>query len=380
MLRVCVVADAGMISRQVLRKLEAMGGNTSWPGCGGPRKSRSGFWPTRSRSGWSRGRPGRRSGTGRCQEPEPKLEVKEVLVKTNQPDGSVAPTAMWSAATRSRPAGRPPPAPPSSPGSRGCCVTRARDPAQEPVRGPPSQGPEGSLRAQPGRTRRGPEIRRDLGGAHQYRTRPEGCRAALQAVVDGRAAFRTAKSGLDTRPVFHQTDDAIRGHMFCAFLALTLQKALFERLERPSFRKAERHRARPPGRHRPKSNRTTHASPCAAASPKELPASSARSDSGSPPSPTPPPHPTSRHPRLRRTHPRHPEFHRNAVPRTLGTNRNSPHINEFRNQTVKDESDGSHPADWGLRRRGPAGRCADRRSAFQAVPALLPLPRCAVPV
>ncbi len=33
--------------------------------------------------------------------------------------------------------------------------------------------------------------------------------------------------------------------------------------------------------------------------------------------------------------------------------------------------EGGHPDGWGLRRRGPAGRCADRRSAFQAVPALL---------
>ena len=33
--------------------------------------------------------------------------------------------------------------------------------------------------------------------------------------------------------------------------------------------------------------------------------------------------------------------------------------------------DGSHPDGGLLRRRGPAGRCADRRSAFQAVPALL---------
>ena len=31
----------------------------------------------------------------------------------------------------------------------------------------------------------------------------------------------------------------------------------------------------------------------------------------------------------------------------------------------------SYPDGWGMRRRGPAGRCADRRSAFQAVPALL---------
>ena len=34
--------------------------------------------------------------------------------------------------------------------------------------------------------------------------------------------------------------------------------------------------------------------------------------------------------------------------------------------------DGSHPGDWGLRRRGPAGRCAGRRPALQAVPAMAP--------
>ena len=43
--------------------------------------------------------------------------------------------------------------------------------------------------------------------------------------------FRTAKSILNTRPVFHQTAAAIRGHMFCSFLALTLQKALFDHLD-----------------------------------------------------------------------------------------------------------------------------------------------------
>ena len=43
--------------------------------------------------------------------------------------------------------------------------------------------------------------------------------------------FRTAKSILNTRPVFHQTAAAIRGHLFCSFLALTLQKALFDHLE-----------------------------------------------------------------------------------------------------------------------------------------------------
>ena len=43
--------------------------------------------------------------------------------------------------------------------------------------------------------------------------------------------FRTTKSGLDTRPVFHQSDEAISGHIFCSFLALVLRAELEARLE-----------------------------------------------------------------------------------------------------------------------------------------------------
>jgi len=43
--------------------------------------------------------------------------------------------------------------------------------------------------------------------------------------------LRTMKSILDTRPVYHRQDEAIRGHVFCSFLALQLQKALMNRLE-----------------------------------------------------------------------------------------------------------------------------------------------------
>lgn len=45
------------------------------------------------------------------------------------------------------------------------------------------------------------------------------------------ALFRTTKSVLETRPIFHQRDATIRGHVFCSFLALVLRKALLERLE-----------------------------------------------------------------------------------------------------------------------------------------------------
>lgn len=42
--------------------------------------------------------------------------------------------------------------------------------------------------------------------------------------------FRTTKSILDTRPIYHQRDASIRGHVFCSFLALVLRKALEDRL------------------------------------------------------------------------------------------------------------------------------------------------------
>lgn len=42
--------------------------------------------------------------------------------------------------------------------------------------------------------------------------------------------FRDVKSLLDTRPIFHQRDENIRGHVFCSFLALVLRKELEKRL------------------------------------------------------------------------------------------------------------------------------------------------------
>jgi transposase len=44
--------------------------------------------------------------------------------------------------------------------------------------------------------------------------------------------FRDVKSMLETRPVFHQRDDTIRGHVFCSFLALILRKELERNLEK----------------------------------------------------------------------------------------------------------------------------------------------------
>jgi hypothetical protein len=43
------------------------------------------------------------------------------------------------------------------------------------------------------------------------------------------ALFRSAKSLMRTRPIYHSSDAAIRGHVFCSFLALVLRKELMER-------------------------------------------------------------------------------------------------------------------------------------------------------
>src|SRR5215204_2797928 len=48
--------------------------------------------------------------------------------------------------------------------------------------------------------------------------------------------FRTAKALMRTRPIYHSSDAAIRGHVFCSFLALILRKELDERCRRAGFR------------------------------------------------------------------------------------------------------------------------------------------------
>jgi hypothetical protein len=44
--------------------------------------------------------------------------------------------------------------------------------------------------------------------------------------------FRTAKSLMRTRPIYHSSDAAIRGHVFCSFLALVLRKELQARCDK----------------------------------------------------------------------------------------------------------------------------------------------------
>jgi transposase len=47
--------------------------------------------------------------------------------------------------------------------------------------------------------------------------------------------FRDVKSLLETRPIFHQRNETIRGHVFCSFLALVLRKELQRRLEQSGY-------------------------------------------------------------------------------------------------------------------------------------------------
>ena len=51
-----------------------------------------------------------------------------------------------------------------------------------------------------------------------------------QCQWDIERAFRTSKSLLETRPIYHKLDETIRGHVSCSFLALVLKKELEDRI------------------------------------------------------------------------------------------------------------------------------------------------------
>jgi len=45
------------------------------------------------------------------------------------------------------------------------------------------------------------------------------------------SSFRSIKSLLETRPIFHKRDETIRGHVFCSYLAILLKRELERRLQ-----------------------------------------------------------------------------------------------------------------------------------------------------
>jgi hypothetical protein len=53
------------------------------------------------------------------------------------------------------------------------------------------------------------------------------------------ALFRTVKSVLETRPIYHKRDETIRGHVFCSFLALKLMRELQDRMDLRGWQTAE---------------------------------------------------------------------------------------------------------------------------------------------
>jgi transposase len=50
------------------------------------------------------------------------------------------------------------------------------------------------------------------------------------------ALFRSLKSVIETRPVYHKCDETIRGHVFCSFLALVVLKECQARMDARGWR------------------------------------------------------------------------------------------------------------------------------------------------
>lgn len=238
MLRVCVAADAGMISRKVIRTLEGMG----WEyilGAGLRRtvevKSRvlEDNKPFRAIA-WESRKP-----KGKEEKGEPKLEVKEVVVEEKQQDGSVEShryvvcrnpaQARRDAATREALVARLPELLREQ-GAKSLLKNRAYARFLKPRQNAYQLDREAIAEA--------PKY--DGIWVLRTNTRLDAKDVALRYkqlwMVE--RTFRTAKSLLDTRPVFHKTDATIRGHIFCSFLALMLQKALFEHLAKAAVQES----------------------------------------------------------------------------------------------------------------------------------------------
>ena len=67
------------------------------------------------------------------------------------------------------------------------------------------------------------------------RTTPLQAMLRYRELLEVETLFRKTKSVLRTRPIYHSSDAAIRGHVFCSFLALVLQKELFGRCRAAGF-------------------------------------------------------------------------------------------------------------------------------------------------
>jgi hypothetical protein len=79
-------------------------------------------------------------------------------------------------------------------------------------------------------------------GIFVLRTNTDGRITALQAMLRYRdllqveQLFHSAKALMRTRPIYHSSDAAIRGHVFCSFLALVLRKELDARCRKAGIK------------------------------------------------------------------------------------------------------------------------------------------------
>ena len=78
---------------------------------------------------------------------------------------------------------------------------------------------------------RGGKARRLLRAAHQQQAAHPRSGHALPRAVEGGADLPHDQGVLETRPVYHASDAAIRGHLFTSFLATALRKELQDRLQ-----------------------------------------------------------------------------------------------------------------------------------------------------
>ena len=219
--RVCVVADRGMISAADHRRPRG-----AWAGIRA-RRARAHRQP--GAPGRARGRagPSRRSASRVPAASETQLWVKEVTVEGRR--YIVCRNEAEADEGRRRPPGRRRrPRPAAEAGRQG---------ADRQLRLPPLPAPAGTddgkaepaFEIDPGKL--ADEARFD--GIFVLRTNAR--ITPLQAVLRYRDLlqvedlFRTAKALMRTRPIYHSSDAAIRGHVFCSFLALVLRKELDDR-------------------------------------------------------------------------------------------------------------------------------------------------------
>jgi hypothetical protein len=93
-----------------------------------------------------------------------------------------------------------------------------------------SSADQGGLRIDDAKVRR--EARYDGKWVLQTDTElsAEACALKYKDLLLVEQIFRSLKSILETRPIYHKCDATIRGHVFCSFLAMVLLKELYARL------------------------------------------------------------------------------------------------------------------------------------------------------